>query len=439
MKSNNLQPESKAQQQLQSQIAERAEIDLSIEVVILIVGGVFFLLFGVLLFLIDRGMLPYSEGSMYGLFVVLVSMQIVTMGKTPFGDILRSWLVVIFGLFTAMLGTLAIFYPDYLNMTIRILAGLIVLITGAVGLLQLFTAKDKARKWMKTPGILQQLTVACVLVYGTEIVLGIITLLPGITANSLTAVLLFVFGASLFFLAWCIHVVAHLYNSTTAKVVLGPSTPKSRPFLLKETSLTLENTFNTYQGFLMILLGILVLFMILGIFPSFNSDGQLGLLLVLTSLQLLAFGQFVGSQMTRSWLVIAFGILCAATGIYSCIVPGILTGLIQPLIGIQNIITGVLIIATQIIAPTVHGIRHPPAEPVAIPSIVKRLFLVLTITGIVAILFGINMLAPLILPGLLGMVVYAMLLPLLIIIMGLMSLITVAITQTLQEVGVNSQ
>ncbi|MGB5101300.1 MAG: DUF308 domain-containing protein [Methanothrix sp.] len=432
MNNKNLPQESQAQQQLQSYIAKRAEIALSIEVVLLIVGGVFFLLFGGLLFLIDRGMLPYSEGCVYGLFVVLVSMQIITMGKTPFGDVLRSWLVVIIGLLTAMLGTLAIFYPEYLNTTIRILAGLIVLITGAVGLLQLFTAKDKARRWMKVPGILQQLTVACALVYSIEIVLGIITLLPGIMPNLLTAVLLLVFGASLIFLAWCIHVVNHQYGLTNAKIVPAPSKSKSGFCLLKETSLTVENTFNTYQGFLMILLGILVLLMILGIFPSFNSDGQLGLLLVLTSLQLLALGQFVASQVTRSWLVISFGILCAATGIYSCIVPGVLTGVIQPLLGLQNIITGVLLLATKIIAPTVYGIRHPPAEPVTLPPIIKRLFLVLTVTGIVAILFGINMLAPLLLPSLLGMVVYAMLLPLLIIIMGFMSLITVVITQKLQ-------
>jgi hypothetical protein len=176
MNNKNLRPESSAQQQLQRYIAKRAEIELSIEVVLLIVGGVFFLLFGVLLFLIDRGMLPYSEGSMYGLFVVLVSMQIITMGKTPFGDVLRSWLVVIIGLLTAMLGTLAIFYPGHLSVTIRILAGLIVLISGASGLLQLFISKDKARTWLKVPGILQQLTIACFLVYGIEIALGIITL-----------------------------------------------------------------------------------------------------------------------------------------------------------------------------------------------------------------------------------------------------------------------
>jgi hypothetical protein len=54
-------------------------------------------------------------------------------------------------------------------------------------------------------------------------------------------------------------------------------------------------------------------------------------------------------------------------------------------------------------------------------------------TGIVTILFGINMLTPVLLPNLLGMVVYAILLPLLVIIMGVLMLITVSITQKLQR------
>jgi hypothetical protein len=432
MSNADIRQEPSAQQQLQPYIAKRAEIDLSIEVVLLVVGGVFFLLFGVLLFLITRGMLPYSEASMYGLFVVFVSMQIITMGKTPFGDFLRSWFIVIIGLITAMIGTLAIFFPGYLSVEIRILAALIVFFTGALGLLQLFTARDKARIWMKVPGILQQLTVACVLVYTIELFLGIITLLPGIVPNRLTAMMCRIFGVSLFYLAWCIHVVHRQYRHGEKT---APSTPPSKSgfCLLQEASLTVGNTFNTYQGCLMILLGFLVLFNILGIFPSFNSDGQIGLLLVLTSLQLLALGQFVGSQVTRSWLVLAVGILCAAAGIFSCIVPGILTGIILPILGLQNITTGVVLLGTQIVAPTLYGIRHRPAEPVMLPQIIRRLFLVLMLTGIMTIVFGINMIAPVFLPNLLGMVVYAILLPLLIIIMGLLSLILVSITRKLQR------
>ena len=112
--------------------------------------------------------------------------------------------------------------------------------------------------------------------------------------NPLTAVFLLLFGASLLFLARCIHMAAHQYRSTEAKRVLEPSTTKRGFFLLKETSLTVGNSFNIYHGYLLILLGILVLLMILGIIPSCNSDGQLGILLVLTSLQCLALGEFMG-------------------------------------------------------------------------------------------------------------------------------------------------
>jgi hypothetical protein len=416
--------------QLQPYIAKRAEVDLSIEVVLLIVGGVFFLLFGALLFLIDKGVLLYSEASMYGLFVVLVSMQVIAMGKTPFGDFLRSWLIVIIGLLTAIIGTLAIFFPGQLSSGIRLLAALIILFTGALGLLQLFTARDKARLWMKVPGILQQLTIACVLVYGIELFLGVITLLPGIVPNAVTAVLCLIFGGSLFFLAWCIHEAHRKYPQNGEKDT-HPS--KSGFRLFQEAPLSVGNAFNLYQGCLMILLGFLIFFNILAILPSFNADGQIGLLLVLTSLQLLALGQFVGSQVTRSWPVFGFGILCAAAGIFSCIVPGILAAVVLPLLGLQNITTGVLLLGTQVIAPTLYGIRHPPAEPVLLPPIIRRLYLVLLITGVVTIVFGINTIAPVLLPNLLGMIVSAILLPLLVIIMGLLSLITVSITQKLQQ------
>ncbi len=215
---------------------------------------------------------------------------------------------------------------------------------------------------------------------------------------------------------------------------MSPETPRTRvgSGLFGETTLSVGDSFSVFQGILMTLLGFLVLFMILGMIPPFNSDGQLGLLLVLTSLQMLALGQVLGSQVTRSWLLVAVGIVFAGLGIFSCIVPGVLTSVIQPLLGIQNLITGVMILATQIIAPTLYGIRNPPAEPVALPPLLKRLLLILTITGIMVILFGVNMLAPVLLPGLMGSIVYAFFLPVLIIIMGLLTLTTVYITRKLQ-------
>ncbi len=428
---NSLQPPN-GQERLQAYIHRRVAVDLSIEVVLLLVGGVFFLLFGLALVPISTGMLPYSEGAMYGLFVVLVSMQAITMGKTPIGDLRRSWLVVIAGIATAIAGTLALFYPGELGGSIRLLAGAIILITGTLGLYQLVTAEDRARAWLRVPGVLRHLAVACAAVYGLEVVLGVITFLSGGVPVLLTAVLCVLLGAALLYLAWAVHSVGARYPRGPAEDA-GPVDRGAG--LLGEAELPVGDSFSVFQGVLLILLGSLVLVMTLGAIPPFNADGQLGLLLVLTSLQMLALGQLVGNTVTRSWALVALGLVFAGMGIISCIVPGVLTSVISPLLGVQNIITGVVLLATQVIGPTLYGVRHPPAEPVVVPPLVKRLFLILAATGVVAFLFGLNMLAPFLLPGLLGVVAFALFLPFLIVLMGLLTLGTVSVTRRLQRGG----
>lgn len=428
---NSLQPPN-GQERLQAYIHRRVAVDLSIEVVLLLVGGVFFLLFGLLLLPIGAGTLPYSEGAMYGLFVVLVSMQAITMGKTPIGDLRRSWLVVIAGIATAIAGTLALFYPGELGGSIRLLAGAIILITGTLGLYQLVTAEDRARAWLRVPGVLRHLAVACAAVYGLEVVLGVITFLSGGVPVLLTAVLCVLLGAALLYLAWAVHSVGARYPRGPAEDA-GPVDRGAG--LLGEAELPVGDSFSVFQGVLLILLGSLVLVMTLGAIPPFNADGQLGLLLVLTSLQMLALGQLVGNTVTRSWALVALGLVFAGMGIISCIVPGVLTSVISPLLGVQNIITGVVLLATQVIGPTLYGVRHPPAEPVVVPPLVKRLFLILAATGVVAFLFGLNMLAPFLLPGLLGVVAFALFLPFLIVLMGLLTLGTVSVTRRLQRGG----
>ena len=189
----------------------RAESDLSLEVVILLVFGVFMLLFGLLLFRIHTGELPYAPDSTYGLFLVIVSFQIVTMGKTPFGDLRRSWAVIVLGVCTAVIGMAACFIPGLLAEPVRILVGILLSAGGAALLAQLFFSEDKARLWLKIPGILRHLTVACIIVYVVSIVLGLVTLLPGITTDSVTAVLLIVYGVGFFYLAWCIQKANRLY------------------------------------------------------------------------------------------------------------------------------------------------------------------------------------------------------------------------------------
>ncbi len=423
--------ESRDRTELEQYGKRRAVVDLSTEVVLLVAGGMFFLLFGVLLSFILKGELPYSEDGIYGLFIILVSLQVITMGKTPFGDLIRTWPVVGAGLCTSVLGTLALLLPGYFSGPVRLAVGFILLVAGLLGLLQLAFSREKARRWLKVPGVLQYLTVACAVVYSLEVVLAVITLVPGVIPGQVTPFLLVVFGISLFTLAWCIHAANRRYPPGRP----APAPTREGSWLTREVPLTVGNTFSVYQGVLMVLLGGLVMAMVLGVLPPFSTDGELGLLLVMTSLQMMALGQFVGSRFTRSWAMVAAGLVFTLLGVFSCIVPGVLTGVVRPLIGVQNILTGVMLLATQVLAPTLYGIRHPPEKPVRRPPIVRRLFLVLITIGCVTIVFGMNTLAPLLLPGLLGMIGYAVLLPSLVVLMGVLTLVMVSIMLKLQRLS----
>jgi len=189
--------------------------DLTLEVVVLLIFGEFMLIFGLLLFSIHNGEIPYTPDSMYGLFLVLVSFQIITMGKTPFGDLRRSWPVIILGICMAVPGMLACFIPGFFTDLVRILVGIILLVGGIALLFQLFISEGKARSWMKIPGILRKLVIACALVYLLSAIAGVVTLIPGLITNLQTAPLLILYGISFLYLAWCLQVVARTYPHPT--------------------------------------------------------------------------------------------------------------------------------------------------------------------------------------------------------------------------------
>jgi len=174
---------------------------------------------------------------------------------------------------------------------------------------------------------------------------------------------------------------------------------KSSMNLFREASLPLGSALSVPNGIIITLIGIIVLLGILGLVPlTFNSSGQVGLLLVLTSLQMLALGQLI-VPLTRSWLLIAIGIVFAGMGIISCIVPGVLVAWITILLGVQNLISGSVVLASQL----------------------KGLSVATLVLGIAIVLFGVNTLSPVLLPSLFG-VVWFLILPVLLLFMGLSSL-----------------
>jgi len=401
----------------------REESDLSLEVVILLILGVFMFLFGILLFRIHTGELPYTPDSTYGLFLVIVSFQIITMGKTPFGDLRRSWLLVMVGICAAILGMVACFIPGTLTWLVRVLVGVLLFAGGISLLLQLFFSEEKARLWIRVPGVLRHLTIACGLVYVITIISGLITLFPGITTDSQTGIVLLAYGISFFYLSWCIHKVSGAYPEETSARLEKESGGRFK--FLQDASISLSLAVLILVGVLITLLGFLLFPVNMGVLP-FSPDGQLGLLLVVMAIQMMALGETPMGQYKRSWLMIIIGIVFASLGIFSCIVPGILTGLVQMLIGVLNILGGGILLLKRFI-PIIQGLRDPPAEPVPVPPVMRKLMITQTVLNVVSIAFGLSMLTPGLIP--------AMIVPVILIINGVLLFILGYIIQEISLIG----
>lgn len=386
--------------------------DISFEVIILFIFGIFMLLFGALLFKIHTGEIAYSPDSTYGLFLVIISFQIITLGKTPFGDLPRLWIVLILGMCTAAAGMTACFIPGLLTDFVRILAGAVLFAGGIALLSELLLSKEKAQKWISVPGILRELTIAAALVYIISIVTGILTLIPGITSDMQTGVILLIYGICFFYLAWCIHRVNKEYPAkaqgeaktesakekadTKEKKALKYASGK-KSIIFDDASFPLSVSIVMSVGFLLLLLGILLFPVNLGIIP-FSPDGQLGLLMVIMAIQMMALGETPLGQYSRSWILMAIGVLFAAIGIFSCVVPGILTGTLQELIGLLNIAGGLILLAGRFI-PVIISRSKSPAEKTPTLPVLKNLAIIQTSLNIISIGFGASMFLPGIVPG----------------------------------------
>lgn len=385
----------------------REESDLSLEVVVLLIFGVFGILFGLLLFKIYTGDLPYNPDSTYGLFLVIVSFQIITMGKTPFGDLRRSWALIIIGMCTAIFGMVTCFIPGPFTNSVRTLVGTVLVAGGIALFLQLCISETKARMWIKVPGILRRLTVACALVYALTVISGLVTLVPSLRTDPRTAILVTFYGMSFFYLSWCIWKAARTYppeKPDDSALMVRNSDRADSPGLFglfREASLPLLPAILILLGILLTLLGLLLIPVGRGMLP-FSPDGQLGVIVTIMAIQMMALGDTPLGQYTRSWFMIIIGIVFAGLGAVSCIVPGILTGVIQMLLGLLNIMGGVSFFVRQFLAAR-HGKGTSPEAPIVVPAIVRRLGGIQTALNMVTIAFGISML----LPGLVPLLVVA--------------------------------
>jgi hypothetical protein len=143
------------------------------------------------------------------------------------------------------------------------------------------------------------------------------------------------------------------------------------------------------MGVFLLLLGVLLIPVNLGLLP-FSGSAQLGLLMVIFSIQMLASGSTPIGTFTRSWPLLGFGLLFAASGIVSCIIPDILVSTLTVVVGILNILGGAIALAKM----WDTRFRKPDDQSKTLPPIVVRLFAAQLTMNLLSIIFGSSMLIP---------------------------------------------
>ena len=359
-----------------------SEEKLPLETIMLLIGGLALSITGCLLFFVSNLGLPYYEEVFFGLLLIVFALQTITLGKTPFGDMGRSKALLISGLVIGSVGMIACFIPGLFRSLSRIL---LLICFGLGGIVQLWRAyRDETgmRAWLRRGGIFRHLFLACFGTYGLSILAGLLLWMQPPLPTPCTAASLVLFGLVVIYLAGVLRLVYHVYPQADSAGGNGDG-------------LSLDNCMLLFIGVFMILLGLLLIPVNLGLAP-FAANAQLGLLMIIFAIQMLASGNTPIGPFPRSLVVIGLGILFALLGIVSCVIPDILVAFLTILVGVLNILGALIPLGKQLLfSPKRQNADAAPVHP-----LLRKLSITQLVMKMLAILFGLSMLVPNIIPGL---------------------------------------
>ena len=197
----------------------------------------------------------------------------------------------------------------------------------------------------------------------------------------MVAVLVFIYGIAVIYLASILKSIYHKYpeTETIARESAGLSTDKVLILLL---------------SVLMLILGLLLIPVCLGHIP-FAPNAQLGLLMTIFAIQMMALGNTPVGPFPRNWLMFLLGLLFASLGIVSIIIPDILVSRLTVLVGLLNISGGIVSLWKTLTPLFQKG--EKTQEPSHL--ILKKLFITQLTLGLLSVLFGTSMLVSNLLPG----------------------------------------
>jgi hypothetical protein len=361
-------------------LLKRAEIGF--DVVVLLVAGATMLITGTLLFPVAAGLLPYYENGLYGLLLFIFALQMITLGRTPFGDAPRSKVLLATGCAIAATGIVTCFIPDIFSRVPRIILSICFGPGSVALLLQMIFSRDKLPKWRKCGGVFLHLIAGCTVVYILSALIGLLIFRQNLLSTSITAVVALLSGTSLIYLAVTLHRIYSAYPEAVREPEGDLDLPIDRAMIL-------------LTGIFMVLLGLLLVPVSLGRLP-FSGSAQIGLLMIILALQMLSTGSSPIGPFPRTWLMIIVGLSFASLGVISCIIPGLLVSPLTVLIGGLNLLGGGLMLK-RIFTPMIKGAGRETGPD---PAILVRLNLVQVTMNVVSIMFGTSMLVHNLIPGL---------------------------------------
>lgn len=356
--------------------------DIPLDLIILMLAGMTMLIVGFLLFPVSAGIFPYYENGLYGLLIFIFALQMVTLGRTPFVDVRRSNLLLAVGVVVASFGIVTCFVPDIFKYIPRMLLFICFGPGGFLLLMQMLFSKRKFRFWIKQGGIFWELIFGCSSVYVLSMLIAVLLLKQSLLTTHLTAVVVSVYGVSIIYLAAVLRKIYFLY-------------PEAGIISESNVKLSDDRAMIFLTGIFMVILGVLLIPVNLGLLP-FSGSAQLGLLMVIMAIQMLAFGSTPLGSFVRSWLMVFIGIIFAVLGVVSCIIPVILVSFLTILIGVLNILGGAIPLLNIIVA---FFKKADPARD-ATPKVLVRLNYSKVILNLLSVMFGFSMLVSHLIPGL---------------------------------------
>ena len=364
------------------------ESSLFLEVTILMFSGLILSLLGILLHFVYARVLPYYEEGVFGLFFVVCALQIISMGKTPLGDLKRSVYVLFIGGVIALFGIITCMIPGLFGDLPKYLLIALFSINGIVQLVRLFYDEDKYSTWKKYGGIFTHLIIACVLTYTFSLLLAIFIVLSDLLPPLASAIVM-LYGIILFYLA---VVLQKMYSTYPPKKTLQPG----------ELDLSVPNIMLLLIGMFMITLGIALIPVSFGLIP-FAAHAQLGLLVTFFAIQIITIGNTPIGEFRRTNFLIGVGFVLAIIGVTSCIIPDILTDFLVLLVGALNIIGGALTLGKMLL-PLLMNKR----EKIQTPKIMLKVFVSSIILNVLTIIFGFSMLISNLIPVLVVGIILAL-------------------------------